>query len=149
MNLVVRLQSAEPTPTAVVAVATTGHFDVEVSKTDLEGMAVSHRTARPQVEEYRFADGRRAYLLGEGRLINLAAGQGHPVEIMDLSFALQALSAEHLAKHGREMEVRVHSVPTVLDRDVARAALSPLGIRLDEPTKEQVKYAAAWEGGTT
>ena len=96
-------------------------------------MAVSHRTARPHVEEYRFADGRRAYLLGEGRLINLAAGQGHPVEIMDLSFALQALSAEHIAKHGKEMEVRVHPVPAALDREVARAALSPLGIRLDEP----------------
>lgn len=129
--------------------ANSGHFDVEVSRTDLEGMAVSHRRARPHVEEYRFADGRRAYLLGEGRLINLVAGQGHPVEIMDLSFALQALSAEHLAKHGKEMEVRVHPVPPALDREVARAALSPLGIRLEELTKEQVKYAAAWEGGTT
>jgi adenosylhomocysteinase len=129
--------------------ANSGHFDVEVSKRDLEGMAVSHRTARPNVEEYRFADGRRAYLLAEGRLVNLAAGQGHPVEIMDLSFALQALSAEHLAKHGREMDVRVHPVPPALDREVAHAALAPLGIRLEEPTKEQVKYAGAWEGGTT
>ena len=129
--------------------ANSGHFDVEVSKTELEGLAVSHRTARPNVEEYRFADGRRAYLLGEGRLINLAAGQGHPVEIMDLSFALQALSAEHLAKHGREMDVRVHPVPAALDQEVARAALPSLGVRLDEPTVEQVKYGAAWEGGTT
>lgn len=129
--------------------ANSGHFDVEVSKRDLEGMAVSHRTARANVEEYRFADGRRAFLLAEGRLVNLAAGQGHPVEIMDLSFALQALSAEHLAKHGREMDARVHAVPTPLDREVARAALAPLGVRLEEPTKEQVKYAAAWEGGTT
>jgi len=129
--------------------ANSGHFDVEVSKRDLEGMAVSHRTARPNVEEYRFADGRRAYLLAEGRLVNLAAGQGHPVEIMDLSFALQALSAEHLAKHGREMAVRVHPVPPALDREVARAALAPLGVRLDERTDEQVKYAGAWEGGTT
>ncbi len=129
--------------------ANAGHFDVEVSKRDLEGMAVSHRTARPNVEEYRFADGRKAYLLAEGRLVNLAAGQGHPAEIMDLSFALQALSAEHLAKHGREMEVRVHPVPAALDREVARAALAPLGVRLEEQTEEQVKYAAAWEGGTT
>jgi len=128
--------------------ANSGHFDVEVSKRDLEGMAVSHRTARPNVEEYRFADGRRAYLLAEGRLVNLAAGQGHPVEIMDLSFALQALSTEHLAKHGTEMEPRVHPVPAALDREVARAALAPLGVRLEEPTTEQVKYAAAWEGGT-
>ncbi|MGP8158440.1 MAG: adenosylhomocysteinase, partial [Thermoplasmata archaeon] len=97
----------------------------------------------------RFADGRKAYLLAEGRLVNLAAGQGHPAEIMDLSFALQALSAEYLAKHGREMEVRVHSVPPALDREVARAALGPIGVRLEEQTKEQVKYAAEWEGGTT
>ncbi len=82
-------------------------------------------TVRPNVEEYRFADGRRAYLLAEGRLVNLAAGQGHPVEIMDLSFALQALSAEHLAKHGRTMENRVYAVPTELDRGVAEAALGP------------------------
>jgi len=129
--------------------ANSGHFDVEISKPDLEGMSVSHRTARPNVEEYRFADGRRAYLLGEGRLVNLAAGQGHPVEIMDLSFALQALSAEHLAKHGREMTARVHAVPRGLDLAVAQAALTPLGVRLEEPTKEQVKYAGAWEGGTT
>lgn len=129
--------------------ANSGHFDVEISKPDLEGLAVGHRLARPNVEEYRFADGRRAYLLAEGRLVNLAAGQGHPVEIMDLSFALQALSTEHLAKHGRTMDARVHAVPAPLDREVARAALAPLGIRLEEPTKEQVKYAAAWEGGTT
>jgi adenosylhomocysteinase len=128
--------------------ANSGHFDVEVSRKDLEGSSVSHRPVRPQVEEYRFADGRRAYLLGEGRLINLAAGQGHPVEIMDLSFALQALSAEHLAKHGRSMEVRVHAVPTELDRAVARAALAPMGAAIDEPTEEQRRYVAAWEGGT-
>ncbi|HTP53723.1 MAG TPA: adenosylhomocysteinase [Thermoplasmata archaeon] len=128
--------------------ANSGHFDVEVSKRELEGLAVSHRTARPNVEEYRFADGRRAYLLGEGRLINLAAGQGHPVEIMDLSFALQALSAEHLAKHGRTMSLKVHAVPAEIDRGVAVAALGPLGVALDEPTAEQLKYADSWKGGT-
>jgi adenosylhomocysteinase len=128
--------------------ANSGHFDVEVSRTDLEGLAESHRTVRPSVEEYRFADGRRTYLLGEGRLINLAAGQGHPVEIMDLSFALQALSAEHLAKHGRSMEPRVHAVPGEIDRGVAEAALAPLGVGLDTLTPEQVAYLAAWEGGT-
>lgn len=128
--------------------ANAGHFDVEVSRHDLEGLAVSHRTVRPQVEEYRFADGRRTYLLGEGRLINLAAGQGHPVEIMDLSFALQALSAEHLAKQGHSMEPRVHPVPAALDRAVARAALGPMGVGIDEPTVEQERYQAEWEGGT-
>lgn len=128
--------------------ANSGHFDVEVSRTDLEGMAVAHRPVRPHVEEYRFADGRRAYLLGEGRLINLAAGQGHPVEIMDLSFALQALSAEHLVQHGRTMEARVHPVPPALDRSVAEAALAPLGVGLDHLTEEQVTYLNQWEGGT-
>ncbi len=125
-----------------------GHFDVEVSKADLEGLAVSHRTARPNVEEYRFADGRRAYLLAEGRLVNLAAGQGHPAEIMDLSFALQALSVEHLARHGKEMAIRVHPVPESLDRAVAEAALAPMGVELDRPTAQQVKYAESWQGGT-
>jgi adenosylhomocysteinase len=128
--------------------ANSGHFDVEVSRKDLEGLAVAHRTVRRNVEEYRFADGRRAYLLGEGRLVNLAAGQGHPVEVMDLSFSLQALSAEHLAKHGRSMEPRVHAVPREIDRSVALAALPSLGIRLDEPTEEQVRYAAEWVMGT-
>jgi adenosylhomocysteinase len=129
--------------------ANSGHFDVEISKKDLEGLAVSHRPARPLVEEYRFADGRRVYLLGEGRLINLAAGQGHPVEIMDLSFALQALSAEHLAKYGRSMEPRVHPVPAALDRAVAESALEPMGVRIDQPTKEQERYATEWKGGTS
>jgi adenosylhomocysteinase len=128
--------------------ANAGHFDVEVSRADLEGLAVSHRPVRPQVEEYRFADGRRAYLLGEGRLINLAAGQGHPVEIMDLSFALQALSAEHIAKHGREMANRLHPVPAALDRSVALAALPSMGVRIDEMTEAQKRYANEWEGGT-
>jgi adenosylhomocysteinase len=128
--------------------ANAGHFDVEISRTDLEGLAVAHRSVRPRVEEYRFADGRRAYLLGEGRLINLAAGQGHPVEIMDLSFALQALSAEHIARHGRSMTPKVHPVPRELDHSVAMAALPSLGARLDELTKEQREYERAWEGGT-
>jgi adenosylhomocysteinase len=128
--------------------ANAGHFDVEVSRTDLEGLAVAHRPVRPMVEEYRFADGRRAYLLGEGRLINLAAGQGHPVEIMDLSFALQALSAEHLAKHGRSMAARVHAVPAEIDRAVAEAALAPMGVGLDRLTDEQLRYRDTWEGGT-
>ena len=128
--------------------ANSGHFDVEIARPDLEALSVAHRTARPGVEEYRFADGRRAYLLGEGRLINLAAGQGHPVEIMDLSFALQALSAEHLARHGRSMEPRVHAVPRALDRSVAEAALPAFGVRVETPTDEQIAYNAQWEGGT-
>ncbi len=128
--------------------ANSGHFDVEVSRADLEGVAISHRPVRPHVEEYAFADGRKVYLLGEGRLINLAAGQGHPVEIMDLSFALQALSAEHIAKHGRSMTPKVHAVPVELDRAVARAALPAFGIETDDPTDAQRTYAASWDLGT-
>jgi adenosylhomocysteinase len=128
--------------------ANAGHMDVEISKTDLNGLAVGHRIARPQVEEFTFADGRRVYLLGDGRLINLAAGQGHPVEIMDMSFALQALSAEHLAKHGHSMTAKLHPVPAALDHQVARAALAPLGVRLEELTEVQKEYMASWKEGT-
>jgi adenosylhomocysteinase len=128
--------------------ANAGHFDVEISKSDLAGMSVSHRNARPGVEEYRFADGRKAYLLAEGRLINLATGQGHPVEIMDLSFALQALSAEHVARHGRTLAPKVHPVPPSIDRAVAEAALAPLGASIDAMTDGQRKYAESWESGT-
>jgi len=128
--------------------ANSGHFDVEVSRTDLERLAVAHRPVRPHVEEYRFPDGRRCYLLGEGRLINLAAGQGHPVEIMDLSFALQALSAEHVARHGLSMEPRVYAVPREIDTAVAKASLATFGAAVDIPTPEQTAYAASWQGGT-
>jgi adenosylhomocysteinase len=128
--------------------ANSGHFDVEIAKADLARLAPARRTVRPNVEEYRFPDGRRAYLIAEGRLVNLAAAQGHPVEIMDLSFALQALSAEHLARHGPTLPARVLPVPPELDRAVAQAALRPFGVGLDEPTSEQLKYADAWESGT-
>ncbi|MHB1931804.1 MAG: adenosylhomocysteinase, partial [Thermoplasmata archaeon] len=128
--------------------ANSGHFDVEVSRADLEGLALAHRPVRPHVEEYRFADGRRCYLLGEGRLINLAAGQGHPVEIMDLSFALQALSAEHVARHGLDMEPKVYPVPREIDQAVARGSLPNFGAAVDTPTPEQTAYAASWQGGT-
>ncbi|HTS32514.1 MAG TPA: adenosylhomocysteinase [Thermoplasmata archaeon] len=128
--------------------ANAGHFDVEISKPELARLAPQHRLVRPNVEEYRFPDGRRVYLLAEGRLVNLAAAQGHPVEIMDLSFALQALSAEHLALHGMTMTPKVHAVPAELDLAVARAALAPFGVAVDEPTADQLKYADAWQAGT-
>ncbi len=128
--------------------ANAGHMDVEISRRDLEGLSIGHRPARPLVEEYRFADGRRAYLLGEGRLINLATGQGHPVEIMDLSFSLQALCAEHVAKHGTSMTPKVHAVPAEIDRAVASAAMGPFGVRIDEATEAQRTYMASWEEGT-
>ena len=128
--------------------ANSGHFDVEINKKDLNELARDHRRVRPMVEEYRMADGRRIYLLAEGRLINLSAGQGHPVEIMDLSFSLQALSAEHLKREGGSMSPGVHPVPEALDREVAQAALLPFGITLDELTETQRQYLAGWETGT-
>jgi adenosylhomocysteinase len=128
--------------------ANAGHFDIEISKPALEKLAVSHREVRPRVEEYRFGDGRRVYLLAEGRLVNLATGQGHPVEIMDLSFALQALSAEHLVHRGMELSHEVHPVPREIDRAVAQAALAPLGATLDTLSEGQRKYMSSWEEGT-
>lgn len=128
--------------------ANMGHFDVEISKPDLEGMATHRAIVRPNVEEYRFGDGRRVYLLGDGRLLNLATGQGHPAEIMDLSFALQALSVEYLVRHGAGLPARVHPVPEELDRTVAEAAVGPLGITLDHLTPDQVRYSQSWKEGT-
>lgn len=128
--------------------ANMGHFDVEISKPDLTSMSTHRAIVRPNVEEFRFGDGRRVYLLGDGRLINLAAGQGHPAEIMDLSFALQALSVEYLVQHGAELPPRVHAVPEKLDLAVAEAALAPLGIGLDHSTEDQVRYAQSWMEGT-
>jgi len=128
--------------------ANAGHFDIEVSKPDLEGLAVQRAVVRPGVEEFRFADGRRVYLLAEGRLVNLATGQGHPVEIMDLSFSLQALCAEHVALHGAELAPKLYPVPPEIDHAVALAALGPMGAAVDTPTEAQRKYAVSWEEGT-
>jgi adenosylhomocysteinase len=128
--------------------ANAGHFDVEIDGKALAGMAVSHRKVRRDVEEFRLPDGRRIYLLAEGRLVNLASGQGHPVEIMDMSFSLQALSAEYLAQRGALLSPGVHPVPAELDERVARAALRAYDAEVDELTEEQEKYLHSWEVGT-
>jgi len=125
-----------------------GHFDNEISRIYLSDHAVSQRKARNFVEEFRFPDGRRAYLIAEGRLMNLGAGQGHPVEIMDMSFSIQALSLEYLADHHQEMEPRVYNVPRELDDVVARLKLETLGVEIDELTEAQRKYLSGWEEGT-
>ena len=128
--------------------ANSGHFDVEINKKDLAAMATRHRRARPMVEEYVFKDGRRVYLLAEGRLVNLSAGQGHPAEIMDMSFALQALSAEHILKSGKKLKPGVHPVPVELDERVARAALDAYGAQVDVLTEAQKRYLDSWQDGT-
>jgi adenosylhomocysteinase len=125
--------------------ANAGHFNVEIAGADLDALAVSRRTVRRNIEEYTLADGRRLYLLAEGRLVNLAAGDGHPAEIMDMSFALQALTAVHVYAHGRRLEKKVYPVPPEIDRRVAELKLATLGIRLDRLTPEQEKYLSGWE----
>lgn len=119
-----------------------GHFDVEVDVRALEGLAVEQRQMKPNIRGYRLADGRWLYLLAEGRLVNLAAGDGHPAEIMDMSFAIQALCARHLAQSGRGLEVRLHPVPAEIDRTVAREKLSALGVSIDTLTEAQMAYLA-------
>lgn len=123
--------------------ANAGHFDVEVCKPDLVGLAVSQRIVRPNVEEYSLGDGKKIYLLAEGRLVNLAAGDGHPIEVMDMSFALQALALEYLVKNPG-LENNVQNVPEEIDNRVALMKLSSLGLDIDRLTTEQEKYLAAW-----
>ncbi len=125
-----------------------GHFNVEIDIPALEEMAVSHREVRPLVEEYVLGDGRKLYLLGEGRLINLAAAEGHPSAVMDMSFANQALSAEYIVKEKGQLAAGVHSVPVEMDREVGRLKLDSLGIGIDSLSAEQQRYQESWEEGT-
>jgi len=127
--------------------ANSGHFNVEISLPDLKGITISKRTLRSNLEEYTLQNGRKLYLLAEGRLVNLASAEGHPSEVMDMSFANQALCVEYLAKTGR-MEPKVYNVPREIDELVARLKLKAMGIEIDELTEEQRKYVASWEAGT-
>ena len=129
-------------------VANSGHFNVEIDIPALEEMAVEKRQIRKEVTEYKLKDGRRIYLLAEGRLVNLAAAEGHPASVMDMSFSNQALSAEYIVKHHNELENKVYRVPREIDEAVARLKLNALGIRIDELTEEQKKYLSSWEMGT-
>lgn len=124
--------------------ANAGHFDVEIDKQDLGKMAVERRTVRRNIEQYTLAGGRRIYLLAEGRLVNLAAGDGHPVEIMDLSFGLQALAARFVLDHAGRLENKVYWVPEEIDVRVAQLKLKSLGVEIDELTQEQKDYLRAW-----
>lgn len=128
--------------------ANSGHFNVEINIPALEALSQSKRRLRPFVDEYTLKDGRRLYLLGEGRLINLAAAEGHPSAVMDMSFANQALTVEYLVKEGRNLPRRVHPVPKEIDREVGRLKLLSMGIRIDELTDVQRRYLSSWELGT-
>lgn len=129
-------------------VCNSGHFNVEIDIPTLEKMSRRKRLIREFVEEYTLPNGHRINLLGEGRLINLAAAEGHPASVMDMSFANQALSAEYLAKHSRKLERKVYPVPAAIDREIARLKLKGMGIQIDKLTKEQERYLASWEMGT-
>jgi adenosylhomocysteinase len=127
--------------------ANSGHFNVEISIPDLEAMSVSKRTLRPNLEEYKLKDGKKLYLLGEGRLINLAAAEGHPSEVMDMSFANQALCVKYIAERDK-MKPKIYNVPKEIDQLVANLKLKAIGVEVDRLTEEQKKYIATWETGT-
>ena len=129
-------------------IANSGHFNVEINIPALEEMAEEKRLVRPFVDQYILPDGRHLNLLGEGRLINLAAAEGHPASVMDMSFANQALSAEYMVKNADKLEKKVYSVPGDIDREIARLKLDAMGVKLDVLTSEQVKYLNSWEEGT-
>jgi adenosylhomocysteinase len=127
--------------------ANSGHFNVEINIEDLNEITTEKRTIRDNLDEYVFADGRKLYLLADGRLVNLAAAEGHPSEVMDMSFANQALSVEYLVKN-KKLSPNVHPVPKEIDESIAKLKLEAMKIRLDDLTDEQKKYLAAWEVGT-
>jgi adenosylhomocysteinase len=129
-------------------VCNSGHFNVEIDIPALARMAKSVRTVRPFVEEYKLRDGRAIHVLAEGRLINLAAAEGHPSDVMDMSFANQALSVEYLVLQREGLEKRVYDVPEPIDREIARLKLRSTGVRIDRLIPEQKKYLASWEMGT-
>ncbi|HYY74556.1 MAG TPA: adenosylhomocysteinase [Solirubrobacterales bacterium] len=129
-------------------VCNSGHFDVEVNKGELDAITVEKFQARPYVEGHRTKDGREIFLLADGRLVNLAAAEGHPAAVMDMSFANQALASEHMVKHHDELEKRVYPVPEEVDREIARLKLESRGVAIDTLTEVQRKYLASWDQGT-
>ena len=128
--------------------ANSGHFDVELNLEALAGMAEGRKQVRDYVEEFRLGDGRRLFVLAEGRLINLAAAEGHPASVMDMSFANQALSVEHLVLAEERLKPDVYTVPREIDQEIARLKLAAMGVRIDELTAEQEAYLSSWESGT-
>ena len=129
-------------------VCNSGHFNVEIDIPALEKLAAARRPIRDAVEEFTMRDGRRIHLLADGRLINLAAAEGHPASVMDMSFANQALAAEFMVKNHATLEKKVYAVPEDIDREIARLKLASMGMNIDMPTAEQVKYMSSWEEGT-
>ena len=146
LNVVDRAHIANMKDGAIVA--NSGHFNDEINIPALREQATAVRTVRDFVEEFTLQDGRRVYLLGEGRLINLAAAEGHPASVMDMSFANQSLAAEYLVQHQGELQNQVYTIPAELDQEIALLKLRAMGIEIDVLTEEQQKYLASWESGT-
>jgi adenosylhomocysteinase len=128
--------------------ANTGHFNVEIEIPALRDMAAETKKAREFVEEFTLADGRRLYLIADGRLVNLSAAEGHPALVMDMSFANQALALEYAAQHASELDRKVYPVPSEIDREIARLKLETMGVEIDTLTEEQANYLASWDEGT-
>jgi adenosylhomocysteinase len=126
----------------------TGHFNVEIEIPALRSLATETRKAREFVEEFKLADGRRLYLIADGRLVNLAAAEGHPAQVMDMSFANQALSAEYAIENAAKLERKVYAVPEEIDNEIARLKLETMDVDIDQLTEEQAKYLASWDEGT-
>jgi adenosylhomocysteinase len=129
-------------------ISNSGHFNVEIDIPALEKLASGKKPMRPFVEEYAMKDGRKIYLLGEGRLINLAAAEGHPAAVMDMSFANQALASEYMVKHAKELQKQVYPVPEHIDRHIAKLKLESMGVQVDKLTPDQEQYLASWNEGT-
>jgi adenosylhomocysteinase len=129
-------------------VCNSGHFNVEIDIPALEKLSVSKRRIRHHIDEFTLRDGRKICLLAEGRLVNLAAAEGHPAAVMDMSFANQALCSEYMAKNAATLEKKVYPVPEEIDREIAQLKLASMGIQIDTLTPEQEKYLASWEEGT-
>lgn len=129
-------------------IANSGHFNDEVNLPELEKLSTRKRRVRDFVDEYTYADGRHVHVLAEGRLVNLSAAEGHPASVMDMSFANQALGSEYMLMHASEMQPRVYTLPTQIDREIARLKLQAMGIQIDALTPEQEKYLNSWESGT-
>jgi adenosylhomocysteinase len=128
--------------------ANAGHFDVEIDLVALDAVATGRRQIRDGLEQFTLPDGRRLLIVAEGRLVNLGAAEGHPADVMDMSFADQALAAEWLVATGAELEPEVYVLPAELDAEVARVKLASMGFGLEELTQEQVRYLASWQQGT-
>jgi adenosylhomocysteinase len=131
-----------------VIIANSGHFDVEINRKALEEMSEEHRELRPLVEQYTLKGGKHIHLLAQGRLVNLSCAEGHPPEVMDMSFANQAMAAVYITTEGKQLEKKVYTIPEEIDLQIARMKLETLGIEIDKLTPEQEKYLSGWETGT-